>query len=74
MALKAEIWAGVRHSALLELVSGHARESMEKSHWRGFSMSRSVTPSMLSQASRTALVVKLRMDWVRFLADVCLMC
>ena len=73
MDLMAEIWEEVRQVmgslGLFESMP-QARVSMEKLHSSGFSMRRSVTPSMESQASRTALVVKLRMSWVRFVAEV----
>ena len=77
MAFAAVSWVGVRQvmPSLVAIVEVEveaflqARESMLKSQARGFSMSRSATSSKVSQASRTALVVKLRRAWVRLVAE-----
>ena len=80
MVFAAVSWVGVKQVmpssvAIVEVeveveVLLQARESMLKSQARGFSMSRSATPSRVSQALRTALVVKLRRAWVRLVAEV----
>lgn len=53
---------------LLEFVELQAKVAMSKVHDRGFSRTRSGTLSCWSQASRTALVVRLSLAWESLLA------
>lgn len=52
----------------LEVVELQARVEMSKVHVRGFWRTRSGTLSSRSQASRTAFVVRLSLDWESLLA------
>jgi hypothetical protein len=59
MDLAAASSGSVRQFEVLEALESHARVAMSNVHDRGFSRTRSDTPSFRSQASRTALVVRL---------------
>jgi hypothetical protein len=64
MALAATSSGPVRQVEVSEEVEeSHARVEMSKVQERGFSRTRSETPSCRSQALRTAAVVRLSLDW-----------
>lgn len=69
MAFAAASSGAVRQvEVLLEFVELQAKVAMSKAHERGFSRTRSGTLSCWSQASRTALVMKLSLAWESLLA------
>lgn len=68
MALAAASSGSVRQVDVSEDVELQARVEMSKRHERGFSRTRSDTPSFRSQASRTAFVVRLSLAWESLLA------
>ena len=68
MALAAASSGSVRQVDVSEDVELQARVEMSKRHERGFSRTRSDTPSCASQASRTAFVVRLSLAWESLLA------
>lgn len=68
MDLAAASSGAVRQVEVLEVVELQARVEMSKAHERGFSRTRSDTPSWRSQASRTAFVVRLSLDCDSLLA------
>jgi hypothetical protein len=65
MASAPESWASVRQVPVLVEEELQARLLMSKLQSRGFSMSRSATPSSVSHSSRTADVITFRVDWGR---------
>ena len=68
MDLAAASSGSVRQVELLVVVELQARVAMSKAHERGVSRTRSVTPSLESQASRTAFVMRLSLGWDSLLA------
>ena len=68
MALAAASSGSVRQVEVLEVVELQARMAMSKVQERGFSRTRSDTPSWRSQASRMAFVVRLSLAWDSLLA------
>jgi hypothetical protein len=70
MAFAAASSGAVRQVEVLEavVVELQARVEMSKVHERGFSRTRSDTPSLESQASRTAVVMRLSLVWGSLLA------
>jgi len=68
MDLAAASSGAVRQVEVLKIVELQDRVAMSKVHERGFSRTRSVTPSLESQASRMAVVMRLSLGWDSLLA------
>lgn len=74
MDLNAVSSAGVRQIEVSVVVGLQASVVMSKVQERGFSRTRSATPSFRSQASRMAFVVRLSLAWESLLALGCACC